>query len=184
MPRILLIAITAALAGATAQATPQARATQAKTLNVNWREYKDLVGGQLNFRITKIVVTPTNWSITATVANRSPYTLSITRPKINNTPPNQGIWFSRDSGFGLADYTGTPGGGFFVHPNQHARPTLPTSLKPNGFWQGTFSGKASIPTRRDLRVSFGWFTISAAPDTDKGYVGQQFNWITDHSFRL
>jgi hypothetical protein len=162
-------------------------AAEAKTLKVNWREYKGLPTGQFNFRVTKIITTATSWSVTATVANHSPYTLDVSRPKTTDSQPYPGTWTGRDSGFGIAFHVPptNPGeiGGYDVRPNQHSLPALPSKLAPNATWTGTCTGKAKLPKRSELRVAFGFFTISAAP-ADRGTdVGQAFNWITDHTFR-
>jgi hypothetical protein len=162
-------------------------AAQAKTLKVNWREYKGLPTGQVDFHVTKIVTTSAGWSVTATVANRSPYTLAVSRPPTNASRPYPGTWTGRNSGFGIAFFVPATQagevGGYDVRPNQHAQPALPTKLAPNATWTGTFSGNAKLPKRSDLRVAFGYFTISAAPADSKAEVGQGFNWITDHTFR-
>lgn len=163
-------------------------AAQAKTLKPNWREYKGLGTGQVDFRVTKIVVTATSWSVTATVANHSPYTLNVSRPQTFDSPIYRDVWTGRDSGFGIAFYVppahAGETGGYDVRPNQHAQPSLPTKLAANATWTGTFTGKTRLPKRNDLRISFGWFTISAAPTDRSSDIGQSFNWITDHTFRV
>jgi hypothetical protein len=162
-------------------------AAKAKTLKVNWREYKGLPTGRVDFHVTRIVVTATSWSVTATVANHSPYALDVSRPKTFDSKPYGGTWTGRDSGFGVAFFVPPSGagetGGYLVRPNQHAQPGLPAKLGSNAIWTGTFTGRAKLPKRNDLRVSFGWFTISSAPTDRSGDVGQGFNWITDHTFR-
>jgi hypothetical protein len=164
-----------------------APSAQAKTLKVDWREYSGLVGGQVNFRITKIVVTPTSWSVTATVTNNSPYTLDVTNPPLLSSGPFQGMWSTRSAGFGLVVYTppkGTSTGGYGVRPSNHASPSLPRKLSPKATWRGTFSGTTKVPKGNELRLSFGWFIISDAPSERKSYIGTQFGLVTHHLFRL
>jgi hypothetical protein len=179
MRRALLVALVAA-----AVFVP---AAESKTLKVNWQEYKGLSGGQVDFHVTKIVVTGTRWSMTTTVANHSSYTLGISQPPTFTNGSIRGLWTSRNSGFGLAVFSAPtkPGeyGGYFVRPYQHAKPALPSKLGPGITWAGTISGTTRVPKRNDLRLSFGWFTILDAPADRTAFVGEQFNWITDHTFR-
>jgi hypothetical protein len=58
-------------------------AAEAKTLTVNWNEAYSFSGsGFLAFHVTKIAVTPSNWQVTMTVANKSSYTVEISRPPL------------------------------------------------------------------------------------------------------
>jgi hypothetical protein len=165
-----------------------APAAGAKTLKVNWHESKAVGAGRVDFHVTKIVVAARRWSVTAEVANRSPYALRVAQPKAMEA--NGTVW-SRDAGFGVAYRSTDPNcvpvqgcvPGLWAFRAATGTPTLPASLAAGATWSGTFSGTAKLPHRTDLRLTFGYFTVTAAPDADVAYVGTSFNWVTDHTFR-
>lgn len=179
LTRLLMIAVAAGLW--------IAPAGEAKTVKVNWQEYKGLVGGKLQFHVTKIVVTPRSWSVSMTVTNASPYTIAITKPPTIPAGPFKGLWDYRVAGFGLAAYappSRVSTGGWRIGMSDHATPSIPSSLGPRASWKGVFSGKTKVPQKTELRLTFGLFTITDAPDESKRSVGTQFSWLTDHRFRL
>lgn len=157
----------------------------AKTLRVNWTEYHSFGDGQATFHITKVVITPTSWSATASVTNRSSLTLSVTKPPTQTYPTIKGLWDQRNSGFGVAfqvPASSSGSGGYFVRPATFATPALPTTLAPGATWRGTFGGTAKLPRRNDLRLSFGSLAVTKA--SQSAWIGQTFNRITDHTFRI
>jgi hypothetical protein len=190
MPKTLL----AVLAAALVLAVPTA---QAKTLTVNWNEAYSFPGaGFLTFHVTKIVVTRTSWQVTMTVANKSPYTLDVSRPPLDTLPsidPTFKGWggcgavnLGRQA-FGLTKYV-PPGkghtGGYLTLPWTHAQPGFPSKLEPNDNWHGTYSGSGPVLRKTELRLCFGLFTITDAPSADKSDVGTYFSWMTRHTFQL
>jgi hypothetical protein len=123
--------------------------------------------------------------VTATVTNNSGYTIDVSRPKAFDS---RGLWTDKSAGFGVAVFVPprpntTDVGGYLVHPARTARPALPTRLAAHATWTGTFSASDRLPRKSDMRVSFGLFTVAAAPAADAAFVGQAFDWVTDHSFR-
>lgn len=191
----MLKTVLAALAVALVLAAPSA---QAKTLTVNWTEAYSFPGsGFLTFHVTKIMVTPSNWQVTMTVANKSPYTLDLSRPPLateQSIDPSFRGWGGCGvvnlgrQGFGLTKYV-PPGrghgtGGYLTLPWTHAQPGFPSKLKPNDKWHGTYSGSGPVLRKTELRLCFGLFTIADAPNADKSNVGTYFSWMTRHTFQL
>src|SRR5215218_3474554 len=111
-----------------------APAADAKTIDVNWREQKPLAdGGALKFRITKIVATTTQWSVTATIENASGSPVGIDRD-------------GRESAV----------------PSQHPRWTNGIALiEPHRSWTGTFGGKAKLRKGHAYSVGFGLFELQS-----------------------
>jgi hypothetical protein len=180
-------------------------AAQAKTLKVNWNERYSFAGsGFLTFHVTRIVVTPNTWQVAMSVANNSSYTLDLSRPPIqldskylHYLDPTFKGWGGcgetnlGKQGFGLAKYAYKPApdggrgyGGFLTLPWTHAKPSFPSKLKPNDTWTGTYSGAGRVPRTTELRLCFGLFTISSAPDQNKSEIGTYFSWMTRHKFQL
>jgi hypothetical protein len=176
-------------------------AAQAKTLTVNWNEvYSFSDSGFLTFHVTKIAVTPTNWQVTMTVTNKSPYTLDVSTPALDTVPyidPNFKGWGGCGSvnqgrqGFGLTKYAYKPApngrrglGGYLTLPWKNAMPDFPSKLKPNEKWQGSYSGSGPLRKKTELRLCFGLFTVTDAPGADKSQIGTYFSWMTRHTFQL
>jgi hypothetical protein len=174
---------------------------EAKTLTVNWNEaYSFPDSGFLSFHVTKIAVTPTNWQVTMTMANKSPYTLGISTPPLGTVKyidPNFKGWGGcgavniAQQGFGLTKYEYKPApnggrglGGYLTLPWKHATPSFPSRLKPNAKWHGAYSGSGPVPRNTELRLCFGLFTLSDAPNADKSKIGTSFSWMTRHTFQL
>jgi hypothetical protein len=177
-------------------------AAQAKTLTVNWNEAYSFPGsGFLTFHVSKIVVTPTNWHATMTMANKSPYTLDVSTPPLGTAAyidPNFKGWggcgvtnLGRGQGFGLTKYEYKPAkngvrgiAGYLTLPWTHATPGFPSKLKPNTTWHGTYAGAGPVPKKTELRLCFGLFTITDAPSADKSQLGTYFSLMTRHTFQL
>jgi hypothetical protein len=176
-------------------------AAEAKTVAVNWNEAYSFSGsGFLAFHVRKIAVTQSNWQVTMTVANKSPYTVEISRPPLGSVtyidPKFKGwggcggVNLGRQA-FGLTKYEYKPApnggrgiGGYLTLPWTHATPGFPSKLKPNEKWHGTYSGSGPIPRKTELRLCFGLFTITDAPDANKSDIGTYFSWMTRHTLQL
>ena len=162
-----------------------APAADAKTIDVNWREQKPLAdGGALKFRITNVVATTTQWSITATIANASGSPVGIDRDgREFGVPPPRPIWAD---GIALIEshrvWNPNIGGRYiewWQHPATTFRPALPRTLGAHRSWTGTFGGRAKLRKGQAYSIGFGLFELQSAASG-----GATVFWITDHSFTL
>src|SRR5215208_4411499 len=158
----------------------------AKTIKVDWREQKPLAdGGALKFRITKVVATTTQWSITGTIENASGSPVGIDRDG-RDVPPFKlphPIWFN---GMALIEshrlYSANIAGRhveWWQHPATTFRPALPRTLGAHRSWTGTFGGKSKLRKGQSFSIGFGHFELQS-PESG----GATVFWITDHSFTL
>ena len=160
----------------------------AKTIKVSWHEQKVLGDGALTFNVTKVVLTPTSWAVTATITNRTG-----ARVEIDPTPKPQPAIVGL-----LADPHVYPGGMALVYLHSKPKkwyydsdrtwwsfnmkastPGMPKALADGASWTGTFRGSAKVARGIDYRVGFGLFSVS-----DPKVGESRFMWISDHSVRL
>ena len=162
-----------------------APAADAKTIEVDWREQKPLAdGGALKFRITKIVATTTQWSVTATIENASGSPVGIDRGgRKFGVPPPRPLW---TNGIALIEshrvYSANIAGRhveWWEHPAATFRPALPRTLGPRRSWTGTFGGKSKLRKGQAFSLGLGLFELQSAASG-----GATVYWITDHSFTL
>src|SRR5215213_4724439 len=137
----------------------------AKTIKVDWREQKPLAdGGALKFRITKVVATTTQWSVTATIDNASASPVGIDRDgREFGVPPPHPLW---TNGIALIEshrvYSANIAGRhveWWQHPATAFRPALPRTIGARHAWTGTFGGKAKLRNGQAYSVGFGLFEL-------------------------
>jgi hypothetical protein len=149
----------------------KARRGTTRTITVKWNERKVIEGDNYAaFHVSKIVVAPRSWAVSAAIANHSTYTLNIIK----------GTTTGRGSGMSILYYVPPPSGqiatgGYLAIPAQYKKPGL-VVLRPGETWSGTFGGTGALPKHKALSIGFGYFTGSG--------LGGGFNWITDHTFTL
>ena len=150
-----------------------APAAGAKTFNVDWREQKVTGGRPVSFRITRIVIAPTSWSLRLSVKNGTRAALKVTTPPLFTTPiPTLSV--SRKE-----QYRGETALIDDDHRVTHDPPPsqLPKSIAKGATWSGTISGTGKMRHGRYV-VGLGWFE-----PLDPAAGGSGFYWITDHSVR-
>ncbi len=161
---LAMLVIPAALDAATAGAP--------KTLRVNWTGSRTFGEGSVAFRVTRIVVDSSGWTVTAQLANRTDRALGV-----NRRAPES----FRSCRMGLISFTrvkqthGTLYGNEQL-PATSSEPRLPATVLPGGSWHGTFHGRGALPRGTLLYVCLGYFTL---PGEQLG-----FSWISDLGFRL
>lgn len=164
MRRALLVALVALVV---------APAAGAKTFKVDWREQKVTAGRVVSFRVARIVITPTSWSVTLSIRNGTRAALRVTTPPLFTTPiPTLSILRKEQ-------YRGETA---LVDDDHHVahdpRPSqLPRSIAKGATWAGTISGTGNMRHGRYV-VGLGWFV-----PLDPAAGGRGFYWITDHSVR-
>jgi len=176
MTRLALVALVAALI---------APAASAKTLRVNWVERKGFTDGSaLVFHVTRITVTPTAWSATVRIENRTRVDFGIYAGCTGFAPQNPSpgmavVYYAA----GLGWKTGTWIRG--------ATTPRPTRIDAGASWSGTVGGRARLPAKIDLRLAFGYFKPLAAgppagcrrPFAMRAASTDEVFWITDHTFQ-
>jgi hypothetical protein len=162
-----------------------APAAGAKTIKVDWREQKPLAdGGALRFRITKVVATTTQWSVTATIENASGSPVGIDRDgREFGVPTPHPLW---TNGIALIEshrvYSANIAGRhveWWQHPATAFRPALPRTLGAHRSWTGTFGGKGKLRKGQAFSIGLGLFELQSAASG-----GATVFWITGHSFTL
>lgn len=169
---VLALAVVAAALSSSVASAPSPKV---KTVNVNWSEKKAFEGGHLAFRVTRLVVRGAQWTVTASITNRSTRTVrmdSITYPAYKLAGMSLAYEVPSRGGYGYDALPGTN-----VLQMRFAKPRFPTRLGPGQSWRGTFGAYAVLPKRKKLSVIFGWFT----PD---GRAEEGFNHMTVRGFRL
>jgi len=162
-----------------------APAAGAKTIRVDWREQKPLAdGGALKFRITKVVATTTQWSVTATIENASGSPVGIDRDGRESAVPSQHPRWT--NGIALIEphrsWTAQLGGPlieWWQHQATAFKPAVPRTLGSHRSWTGTFGGKAKLRKGHAYSIGFGLFELQSPASG-----GANVFWITDHSFTL
>jgi hypothetical protein len=150
-----------------------APAANAKTFNVDWREQKVTAGRAVFFRVTRIVITPTSWSLTLSIRNGTRAALRVTTPPLFTTPiPTLSIARKEQ-------YRGETALVDDDHRVAHDPPPsqLPRSIAKGATWSGTIGGTGKMRHGRYV-VGLGWFD-----PLDPAAGGRGFYWITDHSVR-
>jgi hypothetical protein len=192
---VLVVTLVAASTAGAAAAAPARR-----VLKLGWHESKALptdgvhAKGELDFTVSRVTVTPSRWTVAATIRNRSDYAIQTVLHDISNPPFPPALCCGTVSWMGIDGYElpKQPGYGrvrvFHLHPATRYSPAIGGVLKPHSTWSGTFSDASPLPRRTDLRVSFGVFRIAGLtwgpPVIGAGFSNEWFNWMTDHSIRL
>jgi len=148
-----------------------APAAGAKTFNVDWREQKTTGGRVVAFRITRVVITPTSWSVKLSIRNGTRGALKVTTPAAMTTPiPHLSILRKEQ-------YRGETALVDDDHRVAHDPPSsqLPRSIAKGATWSGTVSGTGKMRHGRYV-VGLGWFE-----PLDPRAGGRGFYWVTDHS---
>ena len=162
MKRVVLVALAAFVV---------VPAAGAKTFNVDWREQKVTGGRPVSFRITRIVITPTSWSLRLSIKNGTEAALKVTTPPLFTTPIKFLIISRREQ------YRGETALVDDDHRVTHDPPAsqLPKSIAKGATWSGTISGTGKMRHGRYV-VGLGWFE-----PLDPAAGGSGFYWVTDHS---
>ena len=150
-----------------------APAAGSRTFRVNWREQKIVASRAVNFRITKIVITPTSWSLTLSIRNGTRASLRVTTPPRGTTPiPTLNILRPEQ-------YRGETALVDTDHSVAHDPPPsqLPRAIAAGATWSGTIGGTGKMRRGRYV-VGLGWFE-----PLDPHAGGRGFYWITDNSVR-
>jgi hypothetical protein len=154
----------------------------AKTLRLDWREsyYPDYPRGhRITFRVSRVVVTHTGWTVHGAFTNRTPWRLRLEPDDPTGWQMGMGLVSPKaradepwPSSYGSAD----------AFRANRFLPRMPRSLAPGESWSGRFSGPGKLPLRRNIHVKFGRFvpprSVALRVRTDT------LDWTTDHSFRL
>ena len=163
MRRALLVALVALVV---------APAADAQTFNVDWREQKVTGGRPVSFRITRIVITPTSWSLRLSIRNGTRAALKVTTPAPMTTPiPHLSVVRKEQ----YRGETALVDDHRVAHDPPPSR--LPRSIAKGATWSGTISGTGKMRHGRYV-VGLGWFE-----PLDPAAGGSGFYWITDHSVR-
>jgi hypothetical protein len=145
-----------------------------QNIALDWHEAPGQPGNRLIVDVRRFVVRRNGWAVSAAVKNDSPATLVISR-RHSRHGTECGILLLRTRSRPAAQNAG---------PGQFAsrfRPALPVSLRPGERWSGTFSGRGRLPAGDYVRIEFGSFGASG---TLRPPISMQFEYITDHTFRL
>jgi hypothetical protein len=127
----------------------------ARTMHVQWRDAQPLGGGRAVYRTTKIWVHGDAFSVTVSIANRSPYELRFFRSRgwdpAYPTPPMFGLAWRPPLATGTIQSRAfrTVGASSFA-------PSFPKRIAAGKTWRGTFSGRSRLlRTHRTWWVTFG-----------------------------
>jgi len=147
---------------------------QEQTTALDWHESRGPPGNRLIVDVRRFVVRSNGWAVFATVKNDSRATLVISR-RHRRHGTECGILLL-GSGTRRAAYNAGPG--LFA---SRFMPSLPVRLQPGASWSGTFSGAGRLPAGDYVRIELGSFGASGAI---RPPFSMQFEYITDHAFRL
>jgi hypothetical protein len=148
--------------------------------DIAWHESFGSGRQRIVFTVTRIVVRPPRWRVTASVANRTTIPLLVDRPH----RPGQTL-------FGVLPFRTatrqelqqTAKDVRYRAPSAASsfRPSLPRELLPGATWRGVFSGLGSFRRGSYLRVEFGRF-VPYGPLPRGLYRGMIE--VTDHALKL
>lgn len=164
MTRVILVVLVALVA---------APAAGAKTFKVDWREQKMVSDRAVSFRITKITITPSSWSVTLSIRNGTRAPLRVTTPAPMTTPIPTLSVSRKDQYRGETALVDTDHG--VAHDPPPAQ--LPRSIAKGATWTGAIGGTGKMRRGRYV-VGLGWFD-----PLDPAAGGRGFYWVTDHSIR-
>jgi hypothetical protein len=170
-PCLALLAVLAA-AGCGTSESPHPATDQ--TIALNWKEAAGPPGNRLIVDVRRFIVRRNGWAVSAGVKNDSQTTLVISR-RHRRHGTECGILLIRSRSKRAAQNAGP---GLFA---SRFRPALPVSLRPGERWSGTFSGAGRLPEGDYVRIQLGSFGASG---TLRPPISMQFEYITDHTFRL
>jgi hypothetical protein len=159
-----------AVAVAALVASPPVSAT---TIRTRWLETTNAGYPAMSFRVTSLSVGRGSWSVRASVTNRSRTEIRIVTEPSPYLPYRFGLFVpSLKSPHGLPETLSRD-------PTWRAAvsfaPKLPAVLSPGRTWGGTFAGRGSLPSGRQISVTFGVFASPRLGD---------FSWTTAHAFTL
>jgi hypothetical protein len=145
-----------------------------QTIALNWHETAGPPGNRLIVDVRRFVVLGNGWAVSAGVKNDSHATLEISRRHRRHGTECGILLLGTRSKRAVQN----AGPGFFA---SRFRPALPVSLRPGERWSGTFSGPGRLPAGDYVRIELGSFGASG---TVRPPISRQFEYITDHTFRL
>jgi hypothetical protein len=173
---LLLLPLLAGCGSAANEPLPDARAAEAQSAVLGWRESYPKAGERLVFVVESLEVTASGWSSRISIENRTriPFTLG------DGPPLALGLVLLADDDLKTLDRM-TSRDGLLIREPRTIEPRPPEVLRPGQTWRATISAPGSLVDSAYVRVSFGPLVADGKPPKD---MQSTVVWITDESYRL
>jgi hypothetical protein len=173
---LLLLPLLAGCGSAATEPLPDARAAEAQSAVLSWRESYPKAGERLVFVVESLEVTASGWSSRISIENRTriPFRLG------DGPPLALGLVLLADDDVKTLDRM-TSRDGLLIREPRTIEPRPPEVLMPGETWRATISAPGSLVDSAYVRVSFGPLVADGNPPKD---MQSTVVWITDKSYRL